>query len=165
MFKNFFLLLFSATLLFSFTEHKYYLSLTDITYNNKSKSLQIITDVFMDDIELALNKKYTIDLQLTSKDELKNNDKYFENYLKENMVIKVNNIDKKFVFIGKEYNGDLVSMYYEIENILEISSIEVKSTILTKTYSEQQNIIKVKLKNKRKSLLLDAKKDKGLLKF
>lgn len=165
MLKKNLLLLFSIVLLFSFTEHKYYLSLTDIKYNEKVKSLQIITDVFMDDIELALNTKHNIDLQLTSKDELKDNDKYFEGYLKENMKIKVNNIDKPFVFIGKEYNGDLVSMYYEIEDVLKISSIEVKSTILTKTYSEQQNIIKVKLKNKRKSLLLDTKKDKGLLKF
>jgi len=165
MLKNFFLLFFSTSLLFSFIEHKYYLSLTDITYNKKSKSLQIITDVFMDDIEFVLNDKHKIDLQLTSKDELKNNDKYFEDYLKNNVTIKVNNIDKHLVFVGKEYNGDLVSIYYEVEDVFNISSIEVKSTILTKTYPEQQNIIKVKVNNERKSAVLDAKKDKGILDF
>lgn len=165
MLKKKILLFFTISLLFSFTEHKYYLSLTDITYNKKSKSLQIITDVFMDDIEFVLNNKHKIDLQLTSKYELKNNDKYFEDYLKKNMIIKVNNLDKPLVFIGKKYDGDLVSIYYEIEDILNISSIEVKSTILTKTYPEQQNIIKVTVNNERKSVVLDAKKEKGLLAF
>ena len=39
----------------------------------------------MDDIEIALNKKYQIDLQLTSNQELKNNDDYFKKYLKEKL--------------------------------------------------------------------------------
>ena len=34
----------------------------------------------MDDIEIALNKKYQIDLQLTSNQELENNDDYFKKY-------------------------------------------------------------------------------------
>lgn len=158
-------LLFIAITLFSFSTHKYYLSLTAIKHSEKSKSLQIITNVFMDDIEVALNAKYNIDLQLSTKDELKNNDKYFEEYLKEKLNFKVNDNKKKFNYIGKEYDGDLVFFYLEIENIIEVSSIEIQNTILTKTFKDQQNLVKLKAKGKKKSVLLDSKKDKGLLKL
>jgi hypothetical protein len=160
-----FILLFVATALLSFTTHKYYLSLTDIKYSPKSKSLQIITNVFMDDIELALNTKYNINLQLTTVDELKNSDYYFEQYLKEKLDFKVNGIEKTFNYIGKEYDGDLVFFYLEIENIIEVSSIEIHNTILTKTFKDQQNLVKLKVKDINKSVLLDLKKDKGLLKL
>jgi hypothetical protein len=77
--KKSFLLLLVIPLL-SFSAHKYYLSLTQIKFNEEAKSVQIIINVFMDDIETALNKDNNIDLQLTTKKELKNNDVYFEKY-------------------------------------------------------------------------------------
>ena len=70
-FKKYFLLLLIIPLL-SFSAHKYYLSLTQINYKEASKSVQIIINVFMDDIETALNKDHSIDLQLSTKKELKN---------------------------------------------------------------------------------------------
>ena len=73
-------LLFFIIPLLSFTSHKYYLSLTQINYKTESKSIQIIINVFMDDIETALNKDYAIDLQLTTKKELPDNDVYFKKY-------------------------------------------------------------------------------------
>ena len=65
--------------LLAFSAHKYYLSLTQIEYNQDAKSLEIIINVFMDDIETALNSDYKINLQLTTKNELKN-------YLKEQKI-------------------------------------------------------------------------------
>ena len=59
--KYIFLLLFIIPLL-SFSAHKYYLSLTQIKYKSEEKAVQIIINVFMDDIELALNKDYDGDL-------------------------------------------------------------------------------------------------------
>ena len=48
--------------LLSFSTHKYYLSLTQIKFKEESKAVQIIINVFMDDIETAMNKDYDIDL-------------------------------------------------------------------------------------------------------
>ena len=151
--------------LFSFTAHKYYLSLTQIEYRNKSKSIQVTINVFMDDIETALNKDYNIDLQLTTKKELKDNDVYFKKYLNKKLHFKIDNIAKKFNYIGKEYDGDLVYFYLEIENIEDINTIEIVNTILMQHFPEQQNLIKSKVNKKHKSILLTAKTDKGLLKF
>jgi hypothetical protein len=150
--------------LLSFAAHKYYLSLTQIEYKSEKKAVQITINVFIDDIEIALNKDYNIDLQLHTKKELKNNNVYFIKYLKEKLHFKINNVPKEFNYIGKEYEGDLVYFYLEIENITEVNSIEIENKILTKHFLEQQNLIKYKDGDKHKSILLTAKNDKGLLK-
>lgn len=152
-FKKIFLLLFIIPLL-SFSAHKYYLSLTQIEFKESSKSVQIIINVFMDDIETALNKDNNIDLQLSTKKELANNDIYFENYLRRKLQFKIDSIAKEFKYIGKEYDGDLVYFYLEIENIAKVSSIEVTNKILLKHFPKQENLIKSKVGTKNKSILL-----------
>lgn len=150
---------------FSFTAHKYYLSLTEIEYNKENKSLQIIINVFMDDIESALNKDYNINLQLTSSSELKNSDSYFIKYLKEKLKFSINNDSLDFNYIGKEYEGDLVFFYLEIENITTPSPLSISNTILVEHFPEQQNVVKMKIDKERKSKILNKKNDKALLKF
>jgi hypothetical protein len=162
--KKAYLILFIIPLL-SFTAHKYYLSLTQIEYRSEKQSVQITINVFMNDIEVALNKDYNIDLKLDTKKELKNNDVYFIKYLKEKLHFKIDDISKEFNYIGKEYDGDLVYFYLEIENVKEVKRIEIENKILTKHFPEQQNLIKSKVGKKHKSILLTAKNDKGLLKF
>ena len=119
----------------------------------------------MDDIENALNKDYNIDLQLTTKKELKDNDVYFSKYLNNKLHFKVDDKSKEFTYIGKEYDGDLVYFYIEIENITNFNSLEIKNKILMHHFPEQQNLVKCKVGKKHKSILLTAKTDKGLLKF
>ncbi|TMM31019.1 hypothetical protein FDT66_03365 [Polaribacter aestuariivivens] len=149
-----YLFLFIIIPLLSFSTHKYYLSLTQIKFKEEAKSVQIIINVFMDDIEKALNEDYNIDLQLTTKKELENNDVFFEKYLKSKLAFKVDNLSKDFKYLGKEYEGDLVFFYLEIENIPSVKSIDISNKILIKHFPEQQNLIKSKVGNKNKSVLL-----------
>ena len=149
----------------SFSLHKYYLSLTQIDYNPKNKSLEVIINVFMDDIELALNEKYNIDLQLTTKLELENNDQYFQNYLKDKLHFKIENKELEFKYIGKEYEGDLVYFYLEIPDISKPEPLEIHNQILLEHFEDQQNVVKLKVGKKRKSKILNLKNDKALLKF
>ncbi|APZ47652.1 hypothetical protein BW723_15740 [Polaribacter reichenbachii] len=159
------LLLFLIIPLLSFSVHKYYLSLTQINYKPEAKAIQITINVFMDDIETALNKDNNIDLQLTTKKELKNNDIYFENYLKDKLFFKVDNISKNFNYIGKEYDGDLVFFYLEIENIEKVTTIDVTNKILIEHFDEQQNLIKSKVNGKSKSKLLTKEENSVQLKY
>ena len=159
------LLLLVALPLLSFTAHKYYLSLTQINYKSEAQAVQIIINVFMDDIELALNKDYNIDLQLTTKRELENNDIYFEKYLKNKLNFKVDGEAKNFNYLGKEYDGDLVFFYLEIENINKVNSIDVSNQLLLEHFPEQQNLIKSKVGKKNKSILLTKDESSTLLKF
>ncbi|TDQ25760.1 DUF6702 family protein [Tenacibaculum caenipelagi] len=162
--KKVIIFLITFTLL-SFTTHKYYVALTEIEYREDTRSIQIIMNVFMDDIEVALNSDYNIDLQLDTKNEHKNTNVYFLKYLKEHFKLTVNNDYVDYKFIGKEYDGNIVYFYLEIENISIPTSIQVENDILVKYFPDQQNLIKATVKNKRKSLFLSKKNDKGLLNF
>jgi hypothetical protein len=130
-----FLLLFIIPFI-SFSAHKYYLSLTQVTFKPASKTVQVIINVFMDDIETALNSDYKIDLQLTTKKELEDNDVYFKKYLKEKIHFKVDGIAKEFTYLGKEYDADLIYFYLEIENINQLKTLEITNNILTKHFPQ-----------------------------
>ncbi|MFD0991971.1 DUF6702 family protein [Tenacibaculum geojense] len=158
-------ILFLSITLISFKAHKYYLALTEIEHNIENKSVQMIMNVFMDDFELAINNDYNVDLKLASKEELKNVDELFTNYLKKHFKISINNKQQSYNYIGKEYDGNIIYFYLEIENISEVKTIDIQNTILTNHFSDQQNLIKAKINGERKSLFLSKKNDKGLLKF
>ena len=163
-FNKKFLLLFIIPFL-SFSTHKYYLSLTQINYKEKSKSVQIIINVFIDDIETALNKDYNIDLQLATKKELNDNDTYFKKYLNDKLLFKIDENAKYFTYIGKEYDGDLVYFYLEIEDIKQLKTIDITNNILTTHFPKQQNLTKCKLGSKNKSFLLTKKENSAQFKY
>ena len=125
----------------AFSSHKYYLSLTQIEYNKDQDSLEVIINVFMDDIELAINKEYNVDLRLTTKQELEDVDSYFQKYLRKNLRFLVNKELVNYNFIGKEYEGDLVYFYLEVNVSNSPVSLEVYNTILVTYFEQQQNII------------------------
>ena len=151
--------------LLSFSAHKYFLSLTQINYKNESKSIQIIINVFMDDIESAIDKDFNINLQLTTKNELADNNTYFEKYLKQKLFFKVNDIQKDFNYIGKEYDGDLIFFYLEIENINSLETIYVTNDILTTHFPRQQNLVKLKVDKTQKSKFLTKHENSTIFKL
>ncbi len=112
----------------------------------------------MDDIEEALNQKYFIDLQISTKKELENNDVYFEKYLKENLFFKIDNVPREFTYLGKEYEDDLIYFYLEIENVESVNDIEITNKILINHFPKQQNLVKSKVGKKNKSFLLTKEK-------
>ncbi|WP_456463518.1 DUF6702 family protein [Lutibacter sp.] len=161
--KYFTLLLFIP--LFAFTLHKYYISLCEIEYVEEQKSIQITLGMFIDDFEVTLNKSNDTILNLATKDEVKNIDKYYKSYLNKHFKIVVNSKLQAYNYIGKEYDGDLVRFYLEIMNIEHINSIKVINNCLFEEFEDQENIVKIKANNTNKTFYLNRKNDKGLLKF
>lgn len=145
------LFLFIVIPLVSFTLHKYYLSYTKINYSDKSKSLQITMKVFTDDLENAINKQFKIDSKLNSDKEINNANKYLSEYINDKFGIEVNTTKKSYTFLGKEYKNDETNIYLEIENISKIESITITNKMLMEIFSDQQNIIKIKIDDFKKS--------------
>lgn len=147
------------------TAHKFYVSVTDIEYNEKEKSLQIISRVFIDDLEKLLKERYKKDLFLLKKGEHPEADAYVQRYFQDKLKIEVNGKERTLKYLGKEYDNDELLLYIEVENVEPFSQIEVENTVLTDIFPEQKNIIKVENKGKVKSLLLMRDKVKGSLNF
>jgi len=152
--------------LFAFTSmHKYYISVTQVNYVQEKESLQIISRIFIDDFENALRDHYDKNLILAEKNEPKEIDSYIGMYLKENLTVKINNNDSKITFIGKEYDGDIMRCYLEVEGVKNIASFEISNKILFDFLEDQQNIIKTKINSKQKSVIHTSQAHNTVLNF
>jgi hypothetical protein len=154
--KKLIILLF-AFLLLSFNLHKIHVSLTNVVYKQEKKILQITTRLFIDDLENALSKKFNKTIELNTDRETKNIDKLINEYISENLEIKLNSNNIKLQYLGKEYEQDIVYIYFEIENTNDFSKIEVKNTCLFELFDDQRNIIKIKTKKTKKTFFLQPK--------
>mgnify|MGYP000564574835 CR=1 FL=1 len=150
---------------FAFTAHKYYLSLTQIEFNNSKNSIEVITNVFIDDIETVLNAIHSKKFMLDTTHELKDSDTYFNEYLQKNLAFKINGKIVEFQYLGKEYDGDVVFFYLEIKNIQSVTKIEVENSLLIKHFPKQQNLVKSKVNKKHKSALLTKSEQTGTLTY
>ncbi|WP_179005130.1 DUF6702 family protein [Winogradskyella forsetii] len=145
--------------------HEYYVGVTQIEYSKETQSLQIISQVFTDDFETLLRKRYDDDISLDPDNNVEIIENYMQRYLADKLKFKVNDNNVNFKFLGKEYKDDITYCYLEIKHISEINSIEVTNQILFDAFSEQQNIVRLKLLNKNKSFLLVPENDSCMLNF
>ena len=149
----------------SSVNHEYYVSVTKIEYVSKEKSLQIISQIFIDDFEKLIHERYDKSVTLAIENESEKIDGYIKKYLKYKLDIKINTQDIDFVFLGKEYKDDIVYCYLEIENIEDIKTLEVKNEVLFDIYPKQQNILRTKINGKDKSFILIPENNKAVLNF
>ena len=163
--KTFALILCCLPLLAAGILHKYYVSVSDITYAQESGSIQIISRYFTDDLEQLLKERYGINAGLMSENELKEADFYIEKYLRDKFRIYINGELQAFKFLGKQYETDLTKCYLEIPGISsdKMSSIRVENEIFFELFEEQQNIIHLDFPTKKKSFLLHKGNYKALL--
>ncbi|GAB5400657.1 MAG: hypothetical protein Aureis2KO_22420 [Aureisphaera sp.] len=149
----------------SFTAHKFYVSITKVEFAEEEQSLQIISKIFIDDIEDVLQERYDKNLVLGEGYEKDSDVSLMKKYVLQKLDVQVNGVPMKYEILGHEYENDIVKIYIEILQISELESIMIENKILMDMFEEQQNIIHVKRYKKRKSLVLDRDNPKGTLNF
>ena len=103
-------------------EHKFHVTTTNIQYKSEINTLQIITQLFIEDAELLLqqtNKNIRLDpdskrqfIDSILEFDLKNN---FQIYFKDSLLA--------YDFLGKEYKNDIVLCYLEISQLNRLKKI------------------------------------------
>ncbi len=144
--------------------HKFYVSVTEIEYNEQGESLQIISRVFIDDFEDVLKKRYDQSITLGER-ESAGVDAHIKKYLEQKLQIEVNSKPVSVNFLGKEYDNDMLVFYLEVENVEDLKTIQVKNTVLMDLYEEQKNLIHVEYQNKIQSLVLTSGKEVNQFNF
>jgi len=145
--------------------HKYYVSVTEVHYVEQSQAVQMISRVFIDDMEMALQNNYNDTIILAGKNESKLVNDYLREYFNARFKTKINGERSNIIFIGKEYEGDVMKCYLEIKNVEQINSIEISDEVLFDVAENQQNIIKTDINGKQKSFILNADTRNKVLNF
>ena len=149
----------------SFNVHKFYVSVTKVEYNAEAETLQIITKIFIEDVEDVLNERYDTETFLDTKKETERDRELLKEYILKKLKIEVNGQKANLNYLGVSYEDDIVKAFIEITGVKECTSIGVENTALMEKFEDQQNIIHFKVGGKKRSMVLEKENPNGLLNF
>ena len=138
--------------------HNFYVSTTSIRFVPDEKSLQITTQVFLDDFESVLQQNGHEKTKLIPEVSQEEIDILVEDYLRKNITFKAKEKTIDFEFLGKVYKNDVLIAYMELKMDSIQSSLSIKNTIFFDYLPDQKNIIHFKFASKRKSFLAVSSK-------
>lgn len=152
-------------LLFLYWLHPMHVSVTEIDYNEKNKSLEIVSRIFIDDLETSIRKaenNETIDLLKptgTTTDQLVNK------YLQSRFLIRVNGKPANPYYIAHEIDDLAMICYLEIEGVKQVKTLDITISVIQELYDDQSNLVHVTYFGPVKSLRLTKEKPEGTLSF
>ena len=166
--KRFFIFLgvWISLLLTSFTgAHKFYVSVTTVAFSEEEASLQIISRIFIDDLENALKTRYEVDTGLSTPGESETADALIERYFNSKFTVFVNGSPAAYTFLGKRYDNDLIICYIEVTGIPKekLKSVGIQNEVLTDIFEEQKNLVHFNILGQKKSFVLVRENNKGML--
>ncbi len=158
----FLLLTFSSTLHDIETIHDLHLSRTDIIYNPETDAFEITMNIFIDDLEAALDLQGHQDLYLCTDREVSDADSLIALYLTEHLMISSGSNTLPYQYLGKEVNEDLSSVwcYMEILSPDISDDISVEMDLFNELFDDQKNIVKLQYDTKHKDHYLLSKSEK-----
>lgn len=138
--------------------HDFHTSLAEVEYNPKSKNFEVAIRAFTDDLEMALRtanagKKIMIDSN-------KKADPFIAAYVQKQFNITDAKKAGGFNFVGTELEGDVTWIYFEITGLDSKASLAIQNLVLTETFDDQKNIVNVKIRDLKKTLLFDKSNGK-----
>ena len=139
--------------LFSFA-HPFFVSMTELIYNQKEKSLEISVRIFTDDLEKELANDCHCKVDLIQKEKHGEMEPILQKYLNKTLKISPNGKPSTFRFVGFEKEEESIWSYLEINNINEINTLQVENKILHNTQKKQSNLIRLKNKGFDKTVQL-----------
>ncbi len=154
-YKHLIILLLSFSLL-SFSLHKFYVSVTEIEYDEEAQDFKIILYTFPDDLQLALKTNYSIAPDFTQNDKKAN--QLIEKYLKANLHLFADAKEIHYNFLGYTFENEQILLLIETAKTPLPSALKVNQTWLTDIYPTQKNIIHLKVGNEKQSDILDVRR-------
>lgn len=148
------------------TIHPVHVSVTEISFDGKEKELEIITRIFIDDLETAIREaKKQPGLNLLEPGSAVTTDQLVSEYLQSRFRVMLNGKTQKIKYIGHEVENPAMLCYIQIQNVKKLESIEVFNSVLTELYDDQSNLVNVTLGESVKSLRLMRDNPSGKLAF
>ena len=110
--------------------HPFFVSVTEVKHNDKTKNLEISCKVFFDDFEAALEKKYQTKLNILKPTENTQINPIIQDYLQKHLQIKINGKPVNAKYLGFEIEEDAAWCYLEIPKVNQLKRLEIRNDIL-----------------------------------
>ncbi len=149
------LLLLCSICLFLFSQakeiHPYHVGSVEFNYNSKSKTFEISSKFFLDDLENALKEKFGKAVHFNDPKYKTQINEFLKKYAEEYLKVKA---DSKFLninYVGFEEDNESVNIYLESESLNTPKKVEVAVSFLYNQFDDQMNIIHLIVDGKRQS--------------
>lgn len=145
--------------------HPFFVSVTEIRHNEKSRSIEISSKMFFDDFEAALENKYRTKIDILKPADRKKVDQLVSDYLSRHLRLTVNGKPVTMNYLGYEIQEDGAWCYLEVPKVSRVSKVEITNDILFDEHESQVNMLHVTVKGERKSTKLDNPEKKVAFSF
>ena len=151
--RSLLLILFLFVGLSSFGVHKFYVSIYQVDFVPEKKRIEITARIFMDDLNIALEREFKIKTQVGEKSETPEDLVFLQKYLKKHLRISADGKEQNVQFLSKEIDNNVVIVYLKINEIKKFSSIKIVNSALLEIYSDQQNIMQTNFYNNKRNYI------------
>ncbi|WP_317130674.1 DUF6702 family protein [Echinicola soli] len=145
--------------------HPFYISVTDINYNEASQSLEIAQKIFWDDLEVALGNEAGKSVDFMDPQDPDELSLMIKNYLLKHNMISVNGKKASLEYLGFEVEEDAAWFYLEAKGISKPGEVEISNEILISDYPDQRNMVNFYVDGEPKTLILYGDNESGRLEF
>jgi tRNA A-37 threonylcarbamoyl transferase component Bud32 len=134
--------------------HPVHISVTEINYSEKDKSLQITSRMFVDDTELAVRAwKKNPDLDILEPKGATTR-QLVEEYVRLHLKVWIDGKMTKMNFLAVEKEDLSFICYIEISNVKKAKSIKVLNDCIMEMHDDQSNLVHITYKAPVKSVRL-----------
>lgn len=146
--------------------HPVHVSVTEISFDEKEKELEIISRIFWDDLEKSIREeKKQPELNLLEPGTAITTDQLVGEYLQKRFKITLDGKVQKVKYLGHEVENEAILCYIQVANVKKFETIEVYNSVLTELHEDQSNLVHVTRKEIVKSLRLMQDNPSGKLTF
>ena len=148
------------------TFHKVHVSVSQLEYNQKAQSVEIVLRVYADDLENALSQhaKRQVKLDPATANKDKRVAETVMAYLRDSFQLK----DKagravRLNWVGMEWQTDMYWLYVEGKmpavpaNSNALEGAQLKNKVFNELFDDQVNIVNAKIQNKQFGLMFESK--------
>ena len=147
---------------FTFLFHPFFVSMTDVNYNDKNHELEVSVRIFTDDFENALCKQHSgVNIDIAHPANQTQMNSFVNDYIQKHLSFTVNGKPAALSFAGYEKENESIWTYLEIREVSSLQKITISNTLLHDYNEGQINIIHVKANGTEKETKLDYPESKA----
>ena len=154
------LLLLTATRSGADAFHPFFISVTEIQYNDSAKTLEISSKMFTDDLETVLTKSFHEKPNLFRVNDRDAANRQLATYFNQHLSIIINGKKTAMKFLGFERENEAVWSYLESENVHLPKSVGIVNNMLYESFDTQIHLVHITVRGERKSSKLVNPQDK-----
>lgn len=141
------------------------MSVVDVKYDMKQKTLQVSARLFTNDLEDALRKTGNKTIDLLNPKVKSEVDSVLFKYIKQRLHISINSKLQNLTYIGYEKEEESIWTYLEIKNVPLPKTLKIDTKLLYDFLPQQINIIHSEVKGIKKSSKVSNPESKSEFSF